>query len=131
MLKSKTLLLAAGTVGMMTAISTSSQAGFYDGKDVTVIVNAGAGGGLTRSGRLFTTNMKKYLGKDTNLVIKNIAGAGGVKGMNFLHEKSKPDGLTLLWGTSQQMAQLLKLRGVRFDLAKWPLSVPAAHPTSP
>ena len=118
MLKSKTLLLAAGTVGMMTTISTSSQAGFYDGKDVTVIVNAGAGGGLTRSGRLFTTNMKKYLGKDTNLVIKNIAGAGGVKGMNFLHEKSKPDGLTLLWGTSQQMAQLLKLRGVRFDLAK-------------
>ncbi|MBT4589926.1 MAG: hypothetical protein HOG95_11450 [Rhodospirillaceae bacterium] len=117
MINSRTLLLAAGAVGMMTAMSTSSQAGFYDGKDVTVIINAGAGGGLTRSGRLFTSNMKKYLGKNTNMVIKNIAGAGGVKGMNFLHEKAKPNGLTLLWGTSQQMAQLLKLRGVRFNLA--------------
>ena len=116
MLKSKSLILAAGAVGAM-ALATPANAGFYDGKDVTVIVNAGAGGGLTRSGRLFTTNMKKYLGKGTNLVIKNIPGAGGVKGMNFLHEKAKPDGLTLLWGTSQQMAQLLKLRGVRFDLA--------------
>lgn len=95
-----------------------SYAGFYDGKDVTVIVNAGAGGGLTRSGRLFTTTMKKYLGKDTNMIVKNVAGAGGVKGMNFVAEKSKPNGLTVLWGTSQQMAQLLNLPGVRFDLAK-------------
>tara|TARA_B100000315_G_scaffold259597_1_gene316252 strand:- start:2121 stop:3203 length:1083 start_codon:yes stop_codon:yes gene_type:complete len=117
MLSYKSLLLAAGAVGLMAA-TTPSQAGFYDGKDVTVIINAGAGGGLTRSGRLFTSNMKKYLGKGTDMVIKNIAGAGGVKGMNFLQEKSKPNGLTLLWGTSQQMAQLLKLRGVRFDLAK-------------
>jgi tripartite-type tricarboxylate transporter receptor subunit TctC len=117
MLKSKSLLLAAGAVGMM-ALATPANAGFYDGKDVTVIINAGAGGGLTRTGRLFTSTMKKYLGKNTNMVIKNIAGAGGVKGMNFLHEKAKPNGLTILWGTSQQMAALLKLRGVRFDLSK-------------
>jgi tripartite-type tricarboxylate transporter receptor subunit TctC len=117
MLNSKSLLLAAGAVGMM-ALATPANAGFYDGKDVTVIVNAGAGGGLTRTGRLFTTHMKKHLGKGTNMVIKNIAGAGGVKGMNFMAEKAKPNGLTVLWGTSQQMAQLLKLPGVRFDLSK-------------
>ena len=88
--------LAAGLA--VTFGSTVSQAGFYDGKDVTVIINAGAGGGLTRSGRLFTTNMKKYLGKDTNMIVKNIAGAGGVKGMNFVAEKSKPNGLTVSLG---------------------------------
>lgn len=113
--KSLWITTAAAAIGM--AGLTPANAGFYDGKDVTVIINAGAGGGLTRSGRLFTNTMKKYLGKDTNMVIKNIGGAGGVKGMNFLAEKSKPNGLTVLWGTSQQMAQLLKLRGVRFDLA--------------
>ena len=119
MLNSKSVLLAVGAAGIVLAgYSAPSHAGSYDGKDVTVIVNAGAGGGLTRSGRLFTTNMKKYLGKGTNMVIKNVAGAGGVKGMNFLAEKSKLDGMTVLWGTSQQMAQLLKLRGVRFDLGK-------------
>ena len=113
---SKVLLFVAGVIGMVTAAPT--QAGFYDGKDVTVIINAGAGGGLTRTGRLFTTHMKKHLGKDANMVIKNIAGAGGVKGMNFMAEKAKPNGLTVLWGTPQQMAQLLKLPGVRFNLSK-------------
>jgi len=98
--------------------SGQPKAGFYDGKDVTVIINAGAGGGLTRTGRLFTTHMKKHLGKGANMVIKNIAGAGGVKGMNYMAEKAKPNGLTVLWGTSQQMAQLLKLPGVRFNLSK-------------
>ncbi len=118
MQKSKTLLLAAGAVGMMAA-AAPTHAGFYDGKDVTVIINSGAGGGLTRAGRLFTTTMRKHLGKGTNMVIKNIPGAGGVKGMNFVAEKAKPDGLTVMWGTAQQIAQLLKLPGVRFDLAKF------------
>lgn len=118
MLNFKNLAMAVAVSSMTFAATSSiSKAGFYDGKDVTVIVNSGAGGGLTRSGRLFTNTMKKYLGKGTNMVIKNIAGAGGVKGMNFLAEKAKPNGLTVLWGTSQQMAQLLKLPGVRFDLA--------------
>jgi tripartite-type tricarboxylate transporter receptor subunit TctC len=114
----KSLWISTGLAAIALAGTGPAKAGFYDGKDVTVIINAGAGGGLTRSGRLFTNTMKKYLGKGTNMVIKNIAGAGGVKGMNFLAEKSKPNGLTVLWGTSQQMAQLLKLRGVRFDLSK-------------
>jgi len=119
MLQSKVIKLFIAGIGVLGAINISTAgAGSYDGKDVTVIVNAGAGGGLTRSGRLFVTHMKKYLGKGTNMVIKNVAGAGGVKGMNFLAEKAKPNGLTVLWGTSQQMAQLLKLRGVRFDLGK-------------
>jgi tripartite-type tricarboxylate transporter receptor subunit TctC len=114
----KSLWITIVPVAVALAGTSPAKAGYYDGKDVTVIINSGAGGGLTRSGRLFTNTMKKYLGKGTNMVIKNIAGAGGVKGMNFLAEKSKPNGLTVLWGTSQQMAQLLKLRGVRFDLSK-------------
>ena len=121
MISLKKPALAVAAIGAMTVLYpyAGSQAGpYYDGKNVTVIVNAGAGGGLTRSGRLFTKAMQKYLGKDTNMIIKNLPGGGGVKGMNFLAEKAKPDGLTVLWGTSQQMAQLLKLPGVRFDLAK-------------
>ena len=100
---------------MVAGIANPVDAGFYDGKDVTVIVNAGAGGGLTRTGRIFTTTMKKHLGKDTNMVIKNIAGGGGVKGLNFLAEKAKPDGLTVLWGTANAMAKRLGLPGVRYD----------------
>ena len=113
-----TLAGVAGLALGLVALAPPAVAGFYDGKNVTVIVNAGAGGGLTRTGRLFTTTMKKHLGKDTNMVIKNIAGGGGVKGLNFLAEKAKADGLTVLWGTANQMAKLLDLPGVRYDPKK-------------
>lgn len=115
----KYFLFAIGIMSTLFVLGAGqSKAGFYDGKDVTVIINAGAGGGLTRTGRLFTTHMKKHLGKGTNMVIKNIGGAGGVKGLNYLAEKAKSNGLTVLYGTAGQMAQLLKLPGVRFDLSK-------------
>jgi putative tricarboxylic transport membrane protein len=109
--------IPAAAVALMVVVSYAPMAGaaFYDGKNVTVIVNAGAGGGLTRTGRLFMATMKKHLGTNTNMVIKNIAGGGGVKGLNFLAEKAKPDGLTVLWGPANQMAKLLNLPGVRFD----------------
>lgn len=98
------------------ALALPAQAGFYDGKDVNVIVNAGAGGGLTRTARLFMATMKKHLG--ANFVIKNIPGGGGVKGLNFLAEKAKPDGLTVLWGPANQAAKLLDLPGTRYDPKK-------------
>jgi tripartite-type tricarboxylate transporter receptor subunit TctC len=109
--------VSAALVTAAFSLSSASiaNAGFYDGKDVTVIVNAGAGGGLTRNARTLSGFMKKYLGKDTNMIIKNVAGGGGVKGFNFLTEKTKANGLTVLFGSGQQMAQLLKLRSVRFD----------------
>ena len=97
-------------------LASPTQAGFYEGKDLNVIVNAGAGGGLTRTARLFMATMKKHLG--ANIVIKNIPGGGGVKGLNFLAEKAKPDGLTVLWGPANQAAKLLDLPGTRYDPKK-------------
>ena len=97
-------------------LASPTQADFYQGKDLNVIVNAGAGGGLTRTARLFMTTMKKHLG--TNVVIKNVPGGGGVKGLNFLVEKAKPDGLTVLWGPANPSAKLLDLPGTRYDPKK-------------
>ena len=107
--------IAAATVLM--AASIPAEAGFYDGKNINMIINVGAGGGLTRAGRTFATVMQKHLGADTNLVIKNLPGGGGVRGLNFMAEKAKPDGLTIMWGTSNPMAKLLGLPGVRYEIA--------------
>ena len=63
--------------------------------------------------------MEKHLGKNTNMVIKNVPGGGGIKGLNLFAEKVKPDGLTILWGTRNLMAVLLDRPGVRYDPAKF------------
>ena len=106
-------LMLAFALGVL---ASPAQAGFYEGKDLNVIINAGAGGGLTRTARLFMATMKKYL--HANVVIKNVPGGGGVKGLNFLAEKAKPDGLTVLWGPANQAAKLLDLPGTRYDPKK-------------
>ena len=69
---------------------------FYQGKTITVVVPSGAGGGLTRSARLFIKFMSSHIAGSPKMVIKNIPG--GVKGHNFIAEKARPDGKTILWG---------------------------------
>ncbi|NQV55668.1 MAG: hypothetical protein HQ503_07400 [Rhodospirillales bacterium] len=103
---------AVGLFGLAPA-----NAGFYDGKTVTVIINAGAGGGQTRSGQAFMSFMQKHLGKGTNMVIKNLPGAGGIRGMNFMTEKAKPDGMTIMWGSGNHMGPLLKMPGTRYEIS--------------
>ena len=44
---------------------------FYKGKTVTVVVPAGAGGGLTRSGRLFMKYMSTHIAGTPKMIIKN------------------------------------------------------------
>jgi len=110
-------LLAGAAVIAMIGASDAACAGFYDGKNINMIINVGAGGGLTRAGRAFARVMQKHLGNGTNLVINNLPGGGGVRSLNFMAEKAKKDGPTILLGTSNPLAKLLQLPGIRYDLA--------------
>jgi len=71
---------------VFTGTIAKAQATFYDGKTVTVIVNAGEG---------VHKECKKHLGKDTNIVVKNIPGGGSTKGFWDLGT-SKLDGVGVL-----------------------------------
>lgn len=112
----RTAAAAAIAIGAVAVSATSTMAAsFYDGKTVTLIVNSGAGGGLTRGAQTVAKVMQKYIGENSKIIVKNIPGGGGVKGANFLAEKAKSDGLTILYGPAQQMPWLLKMPGIRFD----------------
>ena len=114
MLKSKALLLAAGAAGMMmTASTTPSDAAYYDGKTITFIVGASAGGGLTRAARVYGKHIKIHIAGKPNLIIKNLTGAGGNKARNFVYNKAKPNGLTLHWGTINQLGRTSRAIGER------------------
>ena len=120
MMNFKALFLAAGAAGMMmTASTTPSDAAYYDGKTITFIVGASAGGGLTRAARVYGKHIKNHIAGKPNLIIKNLTGAGGNKARNFVYNKAKPNGLTLHWGTINQLGHLLKMKGVRFDPSKF------------
>jgi tripartite-type tricarboxylate transporter receptor subunit TctC len=120
MLTSRSLILAAGAVGMaISAFATPATAAFYEGKTITVIVGSSAGGGLSRSARTFMKHMENYIPGKPNVIIKNLPGAGGNVARNFMYNKAKKDGLTLHWGTLNQLGHVLKSKGIQFDPSKF------------
>ncbi len=84
------LALAASSAG-------SAQAQFYKDKNLTFLVNYGAGGNADIEARVITQFIRKYIPGAPNLVVQNAPGAGGVNAMNTLglNIGSKPDGLTM------------------------------------
>ncbi len=95
----------------------TSDAEFFRGKTINYIVATGPGGGYDTYGRLLTRFMAKYM-PGTTFVVRNIPGAGNIIGVNTIY-RATPDGLTFgIFNTGLIYSQMLKMEGVRFDLAK-------------
>jgi tripartite-type tricarboxylate transporter receptor subunit TctC len=99
------------------APAAESGAAFFKGKTVTYIVSTSPGGNYDAYGRLIAATMEKYL-PGSHFVVKNVPGAGHIIGANQIYN-AKPDGLTIgTFNTGLVYAQILKRKGIRFDLAK-------------
>lgn len=95
----------------------AADADFFQGKTVTYIVSAGAGGGYDSYGRLLTRHLPKYM-PGTRFVVRNVPGAGHIIGANTIYA-ARPDGLTIgTFVTGLIYAQLLEQEGIRFDMGQ-------------
>jgi tripartite-type tricarboxylate transporter receptor subunit TctC len=121
MLRYSRWLAAAGalTITALAASPAPAQTGaaWFNGKTVTYIVATQPGGGYDAYGRLVAEYMPRYLPGST-FVVRNMPGAGHMVGTNFIYA-AKPDGLTIgTFNTGLIYNQLIKHKGVRFDLEK-------------
>lgn len=107
-------LAAAFALGL--AVPSASHA--FPDKDITFIIPYSAGGGFDRTVRAIAPYMEKYLPKKVNVIPKNVAGAGGRKGIAQLF-RAKPDGHTIAVFNMPGMA-IPSLLGekVNYDLNK-------------
>jgi tripartite-type tricarboxylate transporter receptor subunit TctC len=114
------LIAAAAVVFAGIQLSSDAQAKeYYEGKTVTVLVGFSAGGGTDTAARIFSKHFGKHIPGKPHMVVKNMPGGGSIKAHNFLFEKAKPDGLTILYTPVQFPAQVLGSIGVRFDYARF------------
>tara|TARA_R110000787_G_scaffold125280_9_gene236435 strand:+ start:890 stop:1903 length:1014 start_codon:yes stop_codon:yes gene_type:complete len=94
-------------------------ADFYKDNTVRFIIGAGAGGGYDLYSRTLVQHMApKIPGKPTVLVV-NMPGSGGVKASNYVYNAASKDGTTLLmpfW--THPLFQLIRPRGIKFDMSK-------------
>ncbi|MDF1593587.1 MAG: tripartite tricarboxylate transporter substrate-binding protein [Desulfobacterales bacterium] len=115
----RSFILAIALVFLVMAISADNATAkpFYEGKILTLMVGTKPGGGFDTYARLIAVYMKKHL-PGSEIIVKNVPGAGHVLCVNQLYKK-KPDGLTFaLFSRSLIATQVAEVKGVKFDLGK-------------
>lgn len=96
MFSPKTTAIGFGAALLCGAIAAMpAQAQFYKGKTLNVIINYGAGGNTDIQGRSVLRFMGKYIPGNPRIVVKNLPGAGGVVGTNYLGEAARNNGTVM------------------------------------
>ena len=81
-------------VGVLAAPQARADAveDFYKGKQITLIVSYGPGGGYDVYARVLARFMPKYIPGNPSIVIQNMPGAGSLRGANFIYNAAPKDG---------------------------------------
>lgn len=119
--------LAAGVLvaGALTAASTvpslaDTVSDFYKGKQVSLILSAGEGGGYAQYARTFAPIYEKHIPGIPNIIIKHMPGGGGIRASNFLDEVAPKDGSHIGFiHSSVPFAPIYGIKGAKFDARKF------------
>ncbi|MBK8063799.1 MAG: hypothetical protein IPK29_06840 [Betaproteobacteria bacterium] len=105
------VLLAAAALACTFAVHAQSSS--YPNKPIRAVVAFGTGGATDVIARIVAASMSQSLGQ--SVIIENRPGADGIVAGEYV-TKAAPDGYTLFFGTSTQVAALPFLRkNVSFD----------------
>ena len=105
-----TFVIAAFGLPACAAAQSNS---FYAGKTIEVIVGLEAGGTVDTFLRGFSVFLKKHISGNPTIIIQNMPGAGSYAALNFLAERTTPDGLTIVYNPFHPLGQAYAEPGLR------------------
>jgi tripartite-type tricarboxylate transporter receptor subunit TctC len=79
----------------VTAAQADPVADFYTGRQVTLIVGYGPGGGYDIYARLLARHLGRFIPGHPTIVVQNMPGAGSLRAVNYLYNVAPKDGSTL------------------------------------
>ena len=95
-------------------------ADFYKGKTITLTVSSSAGGGYDTLARTVARFLGKHVPGNPIVVVRNVAGAGGIVATNFLYNNAEKDGSHLgLVQNNTPFEPLLGTREARYEPTKF------------
>ena len=101
-------------------LSTPVLAQHYAGKTVTIVVGYKTGGGYDATARVLARHLPKHIPGKPTVIVQNMPGANSIIAANHVYAVAKPDGLTIgTFNRNLPIAQLTKVEGVKFDMAKF------------
>ncbi len=90
------LFLAAGIVAATQFSNRAySQAPFYQGKTVTVIISTSPAGTGDLRVKALVPFLRKHIPGNPTMVLEYMDGGGGRKAANYMFRNARPDGLTI------------------------------------
>ncbi|MGD8540214.1 MAG: tripartite tricarboxylate transporter substrate-binding protein, partial [Candidatus Aminicenantes bacterium] len=121
------LLAGLGLTPLTKEKDSSIEKTDYPNKRIEWIVTYAPGGGYDTYSRAIAKILPKYLPHRVNIVIKNVAGAGGRRGSAVLY-RSKPDGYTLgMLNPIGLMTSDVVKKSVEFDITKYTYIATCVH----
>lgn len=118
-------IFAGGALALLPATGTVHAEDFYKGKTVSVIITSGVGGSVDLMNRLATRYLSKHIPGHPTVVAKNMDGAGGIVGANYIYNLAPKDG-TQLGGSLNTVpfvplfyGNSAKAKSLRFDPRKF------------
>ncbi len=118
----------AGAVAAVIGLAGAAEAQFYKGKRITILINYSAGGPTDIEGRLVAKHLSKHIPGNPDIIVKNVPGAGGITGSNYMGQVARPDGLSLAIFTPPLISQVLQDPGLRVDFSKFVWLAGIGHP---
>lgn len=112
-------VLAAAALGASTA-SADAIADFYKGKQLTIQVGFGSGGGYDTTARIVARHFGKHIPGNPNIVVQNVPGAGSMKVANFIYNAAPKDGTVLgLFASSTALEPLFGNKQAKYETTKF------------
>ncbi len=114
---------AAGALALACAVCLPAKADavadFYKGRNLTILIGFGVGGGVDTFGRLLSRSLGKYMPGNPNVVVQNMPGGGGFKSTNYLYNAAPQDGsyITIML-PSNAIEPLMGNPGAKWDTFK-------------
>src|SRR5580698_2237949 len=85
--------LAICSFSLLALMSTArAEQPFYQGKQLTLLINFAAGGPADVEGRLFAKYIGRHIAGEPTVIVQNMDGAGGIVGAKYLGAVAPRDG---------------------------------------
>ncbi len=114
-----TLALCAAACAAATGAHAQEDT-FFKGKEVTLYIGFGPGGGYDTYGRLFTRHYGKFLPGNPTVIARNDPAGGGMKVANQIYSIAKKDGTELgLFQSATALEPMYGTKEAKYETTKY------------
>ena len=119
-LQLRSLVLAGAIAATLLPIDVFSQAPFYQGKTVNVVISTSPGGTGDMRVKALLPFLRKHIPGNPTVLAEYMEGGGGRKAGNYMFRSARADGLTIgAMGSGVLALQLMRESGVMYEIDKF------------